>query len=95
MLSRFPVDMEVSLFSPVSQPVEAHVHSFRSLLFDGVIDDSLGRTIVCFDWCSGLRVTQLLETLSHREDLLCIGVKGSQFGFSSRCHDILDDAGKY
>ena len=95
MLSRFPVDVEVSLLRPISQPVEAHVHGFGSFLLDSVVDDSLGCAIVSFDGCSGLRVTQFLETLSHGEDFLSIGEMSSQFGFSSGCHDILDDSGKY
>ena len=57
VLTRFPVDMEVSLFRPVSQPIEAHVHCLRSLLFDGVVDDSLGGTIICLDWRGRLWVT--------------------------------------
>ena len=54
VLSRFPIDMEVSLFSPVSQPVESHVHGFGSLLFDGVIDYPLGCTIIGLDRCGWL-----------------------------------------
>ena len=55
--SRLPIDMEMSLFGPVSEPVEAHVHGFGSLLFDSVIDDPLGYAVVSLDWGSWLGVS--------------------------------------
>ncbi len=63
-----------------SDPVQFCLSTSRSaspwllISFDSVVDDSLGCTVVCLDWCSGLRVTKLLEALSHGEDLLRIGV---------------------
>ena len=56
VLSRFPIDMEMALSGPVAEPVEAHVHCLGSLLFDCVIDDPLGRTVVSLERGGRLRM---------------------------------------
>ena len=75
MLAWFPVDVELSLLGSVSQPVEPHVHGFGSLLFDSVIDYSLGCTVISLDRCSWLGMSKFLEALSHWQELLCIGIE--------------------
>jgi hypothetical protein len=38
--SWFPVDDELALLDPVSDPIEAHVHISGLLLFEGVVGDA-------------------------------------------------------
>ncbi len=50
----FPVDAELALADPISNPVEAHVDGFRAALFDAVIDDAVSYLVVGLDRCGRL-----------------------------------------
>jgi len=41
--TRAPVDVKLTLFLAVTEPIEAHVNCLGSFLFDRVIDDAAGR----------------------------------------------------
>ena len=44
------MDGELFLSHLVSDPAEAHVNGFGTLLFDGVVDDSFSARVVGLDW---------------------------------------------
>ena len=56
-----PMDSELSLFLAISKPIKAHVHGFRSLLFDCVIHNAFGTGIVDNDGCCALGVAEEVE----------------------------------
>ena len=51
-----PEDVEVILAYAIAYPIETHIHGAGTFLFDGVISYAVGASVVCLDWCSGLRV---------------------------------------
>ena len=48
-LSWFPVYSELALLYSIFDPIELHVHGFRLLGFDCVVDDSCGHCVVGLD----------------------------------------------
>ncbi len=44
-----PVDIKVALIGSVTDPIKAHVDSFRRLLFHGSVDDAIGGGVVCLE----------------------------------------------
>ena len=56
-----PIDLKLALGNAVLEPVEAHVNGFGSILFDGVVEDTIGRAVVSSDRCRGLFVSQYNE----------------------------------
>ena len=55
-----PIDSELSLFHPVTEPIESHVDCFGSFLFNGIVDDTSRGTVVRFEWSGRLFVSQFL-----------------------------------
>ena len=53
--------MELALGNAVLEPVEAHVNGFGLILFDGVVEDTIGRAVVGSDRGRGLFVSQFNE----------------------------------
>jgi hypothetical protein len=51
-----PMDAEVPLADTVAYPIEAHVDSFGSALFDGIVDDAMGAGVIGLDGCWRLEV---------------------------------------
>ena len=41
-----PIDMELALADTIANPVEAHIDSFGTLLFDSVVGDAGGSAVV-------------------------------------------------
>jgi len=44
--ARAPIDVELTLFLAVTEPIETHVNGLGAFLFDRVVDDSAGGVIV-------------------------------------------------
>ena len=54
-----PVDEELTLIRAVSDPVEPHVHCLGSFLFNGIVDDAVGASVIGLDWGGALGVAEL------------------------------------
>ena len=48
-----PVDSELSLADPVSDPIKSHINGFGSLDFGGVIGETHSRGVVADNWGNG------------------------------------------
>ena len=75
------------------EPVKVHVHSFCLLGLDFVVDDCLGRGVVCLDGRPRLFVAELVKDLSDVDCLLGCNVEGAEFCFGGGGHDVFDDLG--
>ena len=93
--SRGPIDLELALGNAVAEPVEAYVNGIGSILFDGVVEDTVGSAVVGSDWGRRLPVSQFDES-----DLVgdcCSGIEvasmdfglsgGGKYIFHDCCHD--------
>jgi hypothetical protein len=56
-LSSFPVDVELFLSMPVTNPIKTHIHSFQPALDDSVSEDTDGTFVVELKRCGTLRIT--------------------------------------
>ena len=56
-----PIDLELALGNAVSEPVEAHVDGFGSVLLDGVVENTIDGAVVSSDRGRGLFVSQFNE----------------------------------
>jgi hypothetical protein len=90
-LSSFPVDMELFLSMPVTNPIKTHIHSFRPALDDSVSEDTDGTFVVVLKRCGTLRMTHLLESSAYRDSIFGIDESRSDFGFLDGGHDGVDD----
>ena len=59
----FPVDVKHTLADAAAQPVESHVHCFRTFLFDCFVDDAGRRAVVSFQRGSWLRMSHFNQAL--------------------------------
>ena len=60
-----PVNIEHTLADSVAQPVESHIHCFRSFLFDCFVDDTGCCAVVSFQRGSWLRMSHFNQALSE------------------------------
>ena len=79
----FPVDVKLALSDAVSNPVKAHVDSFGSFLFDGVIGSTGGSAVVSLNGSGRLRMTEFFKANTDRTRLFAVEVDGSKFSFGS------------
>ena len=79
------------MFDSVSEPVEAHVDGFGSVLSDGGVDDAVGCAVVGANGGRRLWMAHFGECCSHWNGELGVHVEGSYFGFGGRGHDIFDN----
>ena len=87
-----PIDLESTLLgNAVSEPVEAHVNDFESVLLDGVVEDTIGGAVVGSDRGRELFVSEFNESDSVWDCCTGIEVAYTDFGFSSGGEDILHD----
>jgi hypothetical protein len=57
-----PIDMVLFLPNAVANPIEAHIHCFGSLLFDGFVGDATGGAVVGNHRSRRLWVAQFVES---------------------------------
>ena len=62
-----PVDVELSLFDSVSNPIESHVDCLGLVLLDGSICDSISSAVVGSDWSCGLGMSHLVKCDTQRD----------------------------
>ena len=80
VLPFLPMNCKLPLLGSITEPVEAHVYGFGSLLFDGVIDDAFSTGIVSLDGCGGLLVAKEFKCILNHACILSIVEKCSHFG---------------
>jgi hypothetical protein len=71
-----PIDMVLFLPNAVANPIEAHIHGFGSLLFDGFVGDTTGGAVVGNHRSRRLWVAQFVESDAEGGRLLCRCRKG-------------------
>ena len=87
----FPINEKLALPGAVLDPIEAHIDGFGSfLLYCAVCETLLGR-VVDADWSWWLRVPKFVEGSAYRHGLLAIVKSGTDFGFSSGRHHVVED----
>ena len=80
--SSFPVDVELALADTVANPVEVHIDGFGSFLFDRVIGDAKGGTVVSYNWSGRLGIAKFLKARTDWARFFAIVEESSKFGFS-------------
>ena len=86
-----PVDVELALDRTVLEPIKAHVDVFGAALFDGVIDDSGGTTVVNLEGCRWLRMAHFGQDDTEGNAFAGIEETGAQFGFGDGGEDDVED----
>ncbi len=86
-LSGLIIKFEVFLHFAVKKPEVLHLHCAGALVFDGIVDNANGGSVVYVDRHQWLWVFKFGK--SEMEDLgfLCIEKEGTQFGFGGRRSD--------
>ena len=83
--------MKLALGKAVSEPVETYVDGFGSILFDGVVEDTICRAVVCSDSGRGLFVSQFNKGDAVWDCRTGIQVACTDFSFCSKSEDNLHD----
>ena len=52
---------KLALVDAIADPVETHVHSFGSALFDSAVRDASSTGIVGLDWCGWLWMAHVVQ----------------------------------
>ena len=77
----FPVYNKLSLSNAVADPIETHINGFGTFLFDNVIGNSVGSTVVGLDRCGWLGIPQFFEGDANRAGFFAIVEECSKFRF--------------
>jgi hypothetical protein len=89
-----PENFGVALFCFISYPVESHIDESRSLLvIDRGISNATCSGVVRLDGCCLVGIAHFLECVAKDFAFFHVDEEFSYFGFRSRWHDVLDDAG--
>jgi len=78
-----PVDVKLALADAIANPVKAHVNCFRTFLFDCVIGNTGGSTVVSLNGSGRLRMAEFFKANTDRTRLFAVEVDGSELSFSS------------
>ena len=81
--SWFPVDEKLALADSVADPIETHIHSFGTFLFDIIGGDTYCSGVVGLERCRRLRMPQFFQRNSQWDRGLAVVEERSQFGFRS------------
>ena len=69
---------------PITNPIKAHIHSFRSALNDSVSKDANGAFVVKLEQRRSLWMAHLLESGTHGDGIFGVDESGSGFIFLDR-----------
>ena len=86
-----PVDAELALTHAVFDPVEAHVDGFGAALLDSVVGNAHCAFVVGDEWGRRLGPSHFAKRSLDGTGLLAIEEEATDFGFSCRGHDIVQD----
>jgi hypothetical protein len=59
-----PIDMKLALLYPISHPIKTHIHCFGLLLFDCIVDNAVGCSVVGLNRGGGLGMIHLFKSSS-------------------------------
>ena len=88
-----PVDEKVSLLDAISDPIKTHIHGFGAALFDGVVADAGGTSVVGLNWSGWLRMAHVFEDGAEHCGFFAIVEQGGKFSFGSGREDWDEDRG--
>jgi hypothetical protein len=71
-----PIDMVLFLLNAVANPIEAHIHGFGSLLFDGFVGDTTGGAVAGNHRSRRLWVAQFVESDAEGGAFFAVVEKG-------------------
>ncbi len=91
--SSIPIVSKLILQCAAMEPLEAHIHHLAPAWNNSIINNSGRCGVVRLDRTFGLGPAHVDEGLVVGNHLACSDEKGSKLGFSSRCHNKLDDLG--
>jgi hypothetical protein len=83
--------MEVVLANAVANPIETHIHSAAAFLFDSVIGNATGASVVRLHRSGRLRMAHGDEDGAEHLGVFTVVEKGTKFGLSGGRHDVLHD----
>jgi hypothetical protein len=72
LVSRALIDMELTLFNSVFDPIKMHVHSACESLFNCVIIVAHDNGIVSLKWCWWLWMSHLYQTCAYNCCFFCV-----------------------
>ena len=81
------------LFDSIDYPVESHINSFCTFLFDGFVEETIGCAVVCLDRCRGLFMAQFEKCFADGFRILAVDEDGANFCFCGGGHDISHNRG--
>ncbi len=79
------VKFEVLLYFTIKKPEVPHLHCLGALLFDGIVDNANGGSVVDVDRRRWLWVSKFGKSETEDLGFLSIEKVGTQFGFGRRC----------
>ncbi len=82
-LPRLIVKFEVLLSFPIKQPEVPHFHGTGALVFDGIVDNANGGSVVDVNRRRWLWVSEFGKSEMEDFGFLCIEEEGTQFGLGS------------
>ena len=85
------VDQELLLPDAITNPVEAHVHCFGTLLLDCVVGEAFSCGVVHLHGCGRLGMIELGERDAKRDGLPAIDVGSSNFSLGGGADDNVED----
>ena len=86
-----PINVELALADAVANPIKAHVECFGSFLFDRVVGDSRGGTVVGLNGSGRLGMTKFFETHADRACFFAVVEEGSKLSFGGTGNDFAQD----
>jgi len=87
--SWFPVDDELALLDPVSDPIEAHIHRSGLSLFEGVVGDARGSGVIGFDWRWWLGMSESYKDSAESNCFLAVDKEATYFRFCCGGHGMV------
>jgi hypothetical protein len=89
-VTRRPTSIELVLFNSVFDPVEYHVHCFRALFLDCVIDNAICYNVFSFELYGVLFVAHFIKCCACESAFFCINKNSTKFGFSHRRYHVFE-----
>ena len=92
-ISWLPENFELALLHSILKPIESHINSFCTFLFDGFVEETVGCAVVGLDRGRGLFMTHFEKCISDGFRILAVDEDGANFRFCSGGHYISHNGG--
>ena len=86
-----PINQELVLTDPVTDPVKTHVKSFCSFLLYTVVSKTHCRRVIDLYWGGRLRMAEFIERNTKGKGIAGGEEGGGNFGFGRGTHDVGED----